>query len=121
MLDYFEAHKVSVQFIIPPVNARWAAYTGLSQAMLNRFDKKIQYQLRTQGFNNIVDMTNDGNEQFFMQDTIHLGWRGWLKVDQKLQPFMRTKKAKAVHYDMSNDFLSRDWQNVSGNNVHDFD
>lgn len=121
MLDYFAAHKVSVQFIIPPVNARWAAYTGLSQAMLNRFDKKIQYQLRTQGFNNIVDMTNDGNEQFFMQDTIHLGWRGWLKVDQKLQPFMRTKKAKAVHYDMSNDFLSRDWQNVSGNNVHDFD
>ncbi len=67
----------------------------LSQAMLNRFDKKIQYQLRTQGFNNIVDMTNDGNEQFFMQDTIHLGWRGWLKVDQKLQPFMRTKKSKS--------------------------
>ncbi len=30
MLDYFAAHKVSVQFIIPPVNARWAAYTALT-------------------------------------------------------------------------------------------
>lgn len=120
MLDYFAEHKVAVQFIIPPVNARWAAYTGLSQAMLNRFDKKIQYQLKTQGFNNIVDMTNDGGEQFFMQDTIHLGWRGWLKVDQRLQPFMKTKKAKAVHYHTTNDFLSRDWQNVSGDNIDEF-
>lgn len=121
MLDYFAEHHMDVQFVIPPVNARWASYTGLSQSMLNRFDRKIRYQLQSQGFNHITDMTKDGNQPYFMQDTIHLGWRGWLKVDQALKPFMATKKAGKVKYDIDNDFLSQAWQNVGGDQVEDFD
>lgn len=121
MLDFFAQHKMAVQFIIPPVNARWASYTGLSQDMLNNFSTKISYQLKSQGFNNIVDMTKDGNEDYFMQDTIHLGWRGWLKVDQHVQPFMATKKAGKVSYKISDDYLDRSWQDVAGNQVQDFE
>ena len=56
--------------------------------MIAQFDKKIQYQLKSQGFNNVLDLTQDGGKDYFMTDTIHLGWRGWLAVDQKVDPFL---------------------------------
>src|SRR5699024_11943745 len=52
---------------ISPINARWAKYTGLRMSMINDFNQKIKYQLQKQGFNNIVDLTNDGKEPYFMR------------------------------------------------------
>lgn len=59
--------------------------------MLRQFDKKVTYQLREQGFNNILDLSNDGGKPYFMQDTIHLGWHGWLTVDKSVKPFLDGK------------------------------
>lgn len=109
---------MDVMFIIPPVNRKWMEYTGLSQEMLDRFDKKIIYQLQSQGFNNICDMTNVREEPYFMQDTIHLGWRGWLAADTYISPFMDSE-FEAPHYKMNDMFYSKGWQNLSGSEIDD--
>jgi D-alanine transfer protein len=44
-----------------------------------------------------------------MEDTIHLGWRGWLKMDQQVKPFL-SRKQPAAHYRIQNRFFSRTWQ-----------
>jgi D-alanine transfer protein len=80
--------------------------------MLKQFDRKIHYQLQSQGFNNIVDLSNKGNVPYFMTDTIHLGWRGWLAVDQRVNPFL-SKHQKQPHYTISDKFYSTKWQNLS--------
>ncbi len=74
-------------FIIPPVNEKWSDYTGLSQEMLQGFAKKIKFQLNSQGFNRIADFVNQAGTNYFMEDTIHLGWKGWLAADQQIRPF----------------------------------
>lgn len=119
LLNQFSKTKTDVLFIIPPVNDKWANYTGLSKPMLDRFDKKINYQLKSQGFNNIADLSDDGDLPYFMEDTIHLGWRGWLQVDQSVKPFLDSKNTEKPNYKINNQFYSKTWQNQSADNLPD--
>lgn len=109
MLNQFNRYHINVLFVIPPVNQKWAKYTGLSQKMYEKTDRKIVYQLHQQGFYHIADLTNDGGKKYFMEDTIHLGWNGWLKVDDSVDPFL-TKKQAPYHYHIDNRFFSKKWQ-----------
>lgn len=117
VLNQFAKNNTNVLFVIPPINKSWAKYTGLSMKMIATFDKKIKYQLKQQGFTNIVDMSKDGSEHYFMQDTIHLGWRGWLKLDKYVDPFL-TKKQKTPKFKINNYFYSKNWQNLHGNSLN---
>lgn len=109
VLSQFAKDHTNVLFIIPPVNKKWQQYTGLSQTMLKQFDQKIRYQLQSQGFNHIADLSKDGDVPYFMTDTIHPGWRGWLKIDQAVDPFL-TKQVSPPHYHIDNRFYSKNWQ-----------
>ena len=55
MLNQFAKSNTNVIFVIPPVNSKWMAYTGLSQEMYDATVSKIRYQLESQGFTNIAD------------------------------------------------------------------
>lgn len=109
LLSQFAKYHVQVMVVIPPVNHKWAKYTGLSDKMYAQTDRKIKTQLQSQGFTHIVDLTHDGGQKYFMEDTIHLGWRGWLKMDQQVKPFLSRKQSPA-HYRIQNRFFSRTWQ-----------
>lgn len=115
VLQQFKQNKMQVLFVIPPVNAKWMAYTGLSAAMLQRFNQKITYQLKTQGFNNICDLSTN-YQKYYMQDTIHLGWRGWLALDQQVKPFM-AQTYQVPKYHLHAYFYSQKWQNLSGKQI----
>ncbi|MCO0831995.1 D-alanyl-lipoteichoic acid biosynthesis protein DltD [Fructobacillus sp. W13] len=121
VLETFAKNNTEVEFVITPVNKRWMDYTGLNNDMYQESVSKIKYQLRSQGFNNIADLSRRGGEDFFMQDTIHIGWRGWLALDQFLNPFL-SGDYQAPNYQMNNRFLSTDWQNLkpSETSVADF-
>ncbi|WP_203637358.1 D-alanyl-lipoteichoic acid biosynthesis protein DltD [Levilactobacillus wangkuiensis] len=119
-LDQFSRLNTNVLFIIPPINARWQKYTGLSATMLKQFDQKIHYQLQSQGFNNIVDLSNKGNVPYFMTDTIHLGWRGWLAVDQRVNPFL-SKQQPQPHYAINDKFYSKQWQNLAPRDLKQYE
>ncbi len=110
VLNQFAKTNTNVLFIIPPVNQKWAAYTGLNEDMYAQTVAKIRYQLEQQGFNHIADLSKDGGHPYFMQDTIHMGWNGWLAVDDYVDPFL-TKPQPKPHYRINNDFLSRQWAN----------
>lgn len=117
VLNQFAKENIEVLFILPPVNERWTEYTGLSQEMLQDFSKKICYQLETQGFHSIADFSKFGSVDYFMTDTIHLGWRGWLYADQYIQQFLVNNQQEPVSYHLNNYFYTRDWQEKSPNEI----
>lgn len=82
---------------------------GLSMPMLQQTATKIKYQLRSQGFDHITDLTNDSQQNYMMQDTIHLGWLGWLKVDQAVKPFL-TEPQDQPTYHLNSYFFTKNWQ-----------
>lgn len=109
MLHQFAKQHTNVLFIIPPINEKWSNYTGLSQKMYQKAVSKIKYQLASQGFDNVTDLSKRGGEQYFMEDTIHIGWRGWVAVDQAVKPFMAQADIPR-NYNIHNYFYSRKWQ-----------
>ncbi len=111
LLSYFKKEQVTPLFVIPPVSKRWSDYTGLSQEMLSGFAKKIQFQLQTQGFNNILDLHQKASEDYFLEDTIHLGWLGWLSVDEGLNQFLKTPQPP-VNYQLNDYFYTPKWQQL---------
>lgn len=113
MLHQFAKQHTNVLFIIPPINQKWADYTGLSESMYQKSVNKIKYQLNSQGFDKIEDLSKRGSEKYFMEDTIHIGWRGWVAVDQAVKPFMNQKN-EPYNYNMRNYFYTKKWQNKPG-------
>ncbi|WP_204122311.1 D-alanyl-lipoteichoic acid biosynthesis protein DltD [Lacticaseibacillus mingshuiensis] len=112
LLEQFARYHVDVQFVIPPINQKWATYTGLSQSMIKTAANKVKHQLTSQGFDRVQDLTQDGKEKYFMQDTIHLGWRGWVKVDETVAPFLEDKQEKPV-YHINHHYYSAAWANAT--------
>jgi D-alanine transfer protein len=110
VLNEFAKNKTDVIFVIPPVNANWQAYTGLNQKMYEETVQKIRYQLTSQGFNHIADLSQNGDQPYFMQDTIHLGWTGWLAFDREVNTFLTTKQTPPT-YQLNDYFLTAEWAN----------
>ncbi|MGT2742097.1 D-alanyl-lipoteichoic acid biosynthesis protein DltD [Streptococcus plurextorum] len=113
VLNQFAQSRVNVLFIIPPVNSKWSDFTGLDTDMYQQSVAKITYQLKSQGFTNIADFSKDGDKPYFMQDTIHMGWNGWLAMDKVVEPFLDNPQP-APTYVMNDHFLSKAWANYTG-------
>ena len=113
VLTQFSKSKVNPIFIIPPVNKKWMDYAGLREDMYQQTVQKIRYQLESQGFSNIADFSKDGGEPFFMKDTIHLGWLGWLAFDKAVDPFL-SNPTPAPTYHLNERFFSKDWATYDG-------
>lgn len=113
VLTQFAKSKTNVLFVIPPVNEKWMAYTGLREDMYQQTVEKITYQLKSQGFTNIADFSKDGGKSYFMQDTIHMGWLGWLAFDKVVDPFVANPKP-APEYQLNPAFFSKEWADYEG-------
>lgn len=116
VLNQLADMKSDVLFVITPVNAKWSQVTGLSQPMLQETAKKIQYQLKSQGFNNVVNFIDKGGDPYFMTDTIHIGWQGWLQLDRYVKPFLESPY-KPTDYKINPYFYTKDWQNRNPNTI----
>ena len=114
VLNKFAKSNTNVIFVIPPVNSKWMAYTGLNQEMYDATVSKIRYQLESQGFTNIADFSKDGDQPYFMQDTIHMGWKGWVAFDKAVNPFV-SNPTPAPSYKLNDRFYSKDWANYTAN------
>ena len=118
VLDQFAKSKVNVLFVFQPVNKKWMDYTGLSEEMYQHSVEKIRYQLESQGFTNIADFSKNGEDPYFVKDTIHIGWLGWLAFDKVVNPFLSNPTTAPI-YQMNDRFFSQDWANYDGN-IKDF-
>jgi len=118
VLDQFAKSKVNVLFVFQPVNKKWMDYTGLSEEMYQHSVEKIRYQLESQGFTNIADFSKNGGDPYFVKDTIHIGWLGWLAFDKVVNPFLNNPTTAPI-YQMNDRFFSQDWANYDGN-IKDF-
>lgn len=113
VLNQFDKSHTNAIFIIPPVNVKWAEYTNLDMNKYQAAVDKIKYQLMSQGFTNIADFSKEGATPYFMEDTIHLGWLGWLAFDKAVDPFL-SHPTPAPTYHINSNFLTKEWANYDG-------
>jgi D-alanine transfer protein len=91
LLDLLKESGAKPLFISIPVNGKWYDYTGFPKKGRTVYYKRIKKQVEAAGFP-IADFSNHEYDPYFMKDTIHIGWKGWVYTDKAIQDFYEGKK-----------------------------
>lgn len=81
--------KLDVMLISVPVNGWWYDYTGFSRAERTAYYDKIRSISREYGVL-LLDLSEYEYEPYFLRDIMHLGWKGWVYIEDAVERFMRT-------------------------------
>ncbi len=65
--------------------------TQASRKRPHRLLQKVNKQIRAKGFQ-VADFSGHEYDPYFMKDTIHIGWKGWVYVDKAIDEFYKTGK-----------------------------
>ena len=90
MLDLLKESGAKPLFISIPVNGRWYDYTGFPKKGRIAYYKRIKHQVEAKGFP-IADFSGHEYDPYFMKDTMHIGWKGWVYVDKAIKDFYDAK------------------------------
>lgn len=87
LLDLCKSKRMEVLFVHVPLHGTWSDYTGFDAAARATYYEKVSGIL--DGYDNVTvcDLTQDEYEPYFLCDVMHLGWKGWLKLDEALVEF----------------------------------
>lgn len=80
-LQVAEQLDVEVILVSIPVNGKWYAYEG---QLCDTYYQNVA--ALASGYENVtfVDMTTYEDEAYFLQDVMHLGWKGWTRINEAL-------------------------------------
>lgn len=73
-------------FVIVPVNGFWYDYIGFSTQERAAYYARIREMSQQNGFE-VADFSQHEYDRYFLQDIMHLGWKGWVAVDQAMDQF----------------------------------
>lgn len=64
-----------------PVNEAWYTFHGM---LCDTYYEKVK--LTACEFDNVIfaDMTKYADEKYFLKDVMHLGWKGWVRINEVL-------------------------------------
>ncbi|QIL45786.1 D-alanyl-lipoteichoic acid biosynthesis protein DltD [Vagococcus coleopterorum] len=93
--------------IIDQNQKKWNDYTGITSDEQTNVIKKLEYQLKKQGFNNYHITKN--TYPFGYVDGAHVGRQGWVELDQIIKEFM-ARDYKAPEVKIDDYFFSKEWQ-----------
>lgn len=80
--------KLDVMLISVPVNGWWYDYTGFSRAEREAYYDKIRSISRAHGVS-LLDLSEYEYEPYFLRDIMHLGWKGWVYIEDAVERFIR--------------------------------
>lgn len=95
ILDLLHESGAKALFISVPVNGKWYDYVGFPKEGRKAYYTRIRQQIEKSGFS-VADFSNHEYDPYFMKDTIHIGWKGWVYTDKAIEDFYEGKYKKNV-------------------------
>lgn len=86
LLESAKKLNMKILFISVPVNGRWYDYTGFPKDDRKAYYNKVENLITSYGFQ-IEDYSNEEYNKYFLCDVMHLGWKGWVKIDEAMDKF----------------------------------
>lgn len=71
-----------------PVNGRWYDYGGFSKEDREQYYQNIRDIAKEQGVE-VADFSDKEYEKYFLCDIMHLGWKGWVYLDETFYEFYK--------------------------------
>ena len=85
-LDIAQDLGVDVRVVLLPVNGKWYDYTGFTKEDRRAIYEAIKQVLDQRGIK-YYDYQDDDYEPYVMQDMLHLGWKGWTRLEKDLYEY----------------------------------
>lgn len=84
--------EVGIQPLIVsiPVNGRWYDFTGFPKSEREQYYQHIR-EICTKYNVPIADFSDKEYEEYFLRDIMHIGWKGWVYVDEAVYSFYNKK------------------------------
>jgi D-alanine transfer protein len=95
VLDLLKQSGAKPLFISIPVNGKWYDYTGFPKQGRTAYYTRIKQQIENEGFQ-VADFSGHEYDPYFMKDTIHIGWKGWVYTDRAIQDFYNSDANKTL-------------------------
>lgn len=86
MLDICKEIDFRPLFVVMPTNGRWYDYIGIDKNKRNKFYNDVSHIILEKGFE-VTTYEKCEYEPYFMKDGMHLGWKGWLRVDEDINKY----------------------------------
>ena len=86
-----------VQYVSIPSNGKWYDHIGIDSDRRQAVYKKIHSTVVGNG-GKIYDMTDKDYEKYVISDAVHIGWKGWVYVDQQIAKHMNDDKQPKVDH-----------------------
>lgn len=86
LLKICKDQNIKPIFISVPVHGKWYDYSEFPKEDRAGYYKKVTELITSYGFP-IADLSGYEYEQYFLKDIMHLGWKGWVYVDQAIDKY----------------------------------
>ncbi|MEG0308426.1 MAG: D-alanyl-lipoteichoic acid biosynthesis protein DltD [Clostridium sp.] len=85
-LDTSKDLGVKPLIILMPVNGLYYNHLGITEEKRDEFYNKLQELAEERGFS-VVNLQDKEYEKYYLTDVMHLGWKGWLKVNEEIYKY----------------------------------
>lgn len=90
-LDMCDELGVEPLLVSIPVNGWWYDYTGFSKSDREQYYQNIR-DIAAEYDVELADFSGDEYTEYFLEDTIHIGWKGWVSVNESIYNFAKDKE-----------------------------
>lgn len=86
LLEVCKENNIKPLFVSVPVNKRWYDYCEFPKDDIANYYSKINSIIKPYNFE-ILDLSVHEEEPYLLKDTMHLGWKGWIYIDKKIDEY----------------------------------
>jgi len=86
LLEVCKSQGIKPLFVSVPVNGKWYDYGGSDKLDRQVCYKNIRDSISSYNYA-LADFSNYEYEDYFLKDTMHLGWKGWVYVDEAIDKY----------------------------------
>jgi len=87
-LDVCRETEVRPLIVSIPVNGRWYDWTGFPKEDREAYYENVRKICREYGAE-MADFSDKEYEEYFLKDVMHLGWKGWVYLDEAVYEFWK--------------------------------
>lgn len=88
LLDVCKEEGIDLMVINVPVNGKWYDFTQFDKNDRQDYYTKVNQMVKDYGFK-MADFSKLEYEEYFLKDGSHLGWKGWVHVDEAIDNFYK--------------------------------
>lgn len=88
MLRLCREQGIKPLFISIPVNGPWYDYGGFPKEDRQAYYEKVRKLITSYGFE-LADFADHEYDAYFLKDTMHLGWKGWVDVNEAILSYYK--------------------------------